>query len=362
MTQDRMRERPNALVTPYIIRWILGLTLLYLSWKLVAPFIPALTLALALAIVMHPVQCNLEKRFGSQAIATVGVIFVVIIGIMLPGIVLLSRIGHEVISGIGLLHGAADSGEVEQMLSAHPALADVFRKWNARFDVESALGQFGASVAALVSRAFSNSVWVVMQISVAVFAMFFFLRDRARFYALLVDVTPVPRKNLEQLCLRIAETIRAAIFGNVAVKLIQGALGGLMFWALDLPGPLFWGATMAVTALVPIVGTSLVWAPAAVYLIGQGHWIRAVVLIAWGSAVVSTMDNVIYPLIVGRELRLHPLAVFIAFAGGLAAFGPAGVILGPMILAAVDTAIDSLRRQGPVDSLLGSIVAASRSH
>jgi predicted PurR-regulated permease PerM len=344
MTQDRMRETANTSLTPYIIRWILGLTLLYLSWKVVAPFIPALTLALAFAIVMHPLQRNLENRFGSEAIATVCVIFVVIVGIMLPGIVLLSRIGHEVISGIGFIHGAANSGEIERILKAHPTLAQLFRIWNARVDLESALGQFGASIAAFVSRAFSNSVWVVMQISVAVFAMFFFLRDRALFYALLVDLTPTPRKNLEQLCVRIAQTIRAAIFGNIAVKLIQGALGGLMFWALGLPAPLFWGATMAVTALVPIVGTSLVWAPAAVFLIGQGHWIRAVVLIIWGSAVVSTIDNVIYPLIVGRELRLHTLAVFIAFAGGLAAFGASGVILGPMILATIDTAIDSLRR------------------
>ncbi len=352
VTQDRMRERRKTSVTPYIIRWLLGLTLLYLSWKLVAPFIPALTLALALAIVMHPVQCNLEKRFGSRPIATVCVIFVVIIGIMLPGILLLSRIGHEVISGIGLIHGAAESGEIERILRAHPTLAHIFRIWNSRVDLESALGQFGASVAALVSRAFSNSVWVVMQISVAVFAMFFFLRDRARFYTLLVDLTPMRRENLEQLCLRMAETIRAAIFGNIAVKLIQGALGGLMFWAVGLPAPLFWGVTMAVTALVPIVGTGLVWAPAALFLIGQGHWIRAVVLIAWGSAVVSTIDNVIYPLIVGRELRLHPLAVFIAFAGGLAAFGLAGVILGPMILAAMDTGIDGFRRpESFVDSL-----------
>jgi len=352
VVQDRMRERSKTFVTSYIIRWLLGLALLYLSWKLVAPFIPALTLALALAIIMHPLQGHLEKRFGSQAIATLGVIFVVIVGIMLPGIVLLSRIGHEVISGIGHIHGAAESGEIERMLRTHPTLGNLFRIWNARFQFESALGQFGASVAAIVSRALSQSVWVVMQISVAIFAIFFFLRDRARFYALLVDLTPMPRQDIEQLCLRVAETIRAAIFGNIAVKLVQGALGGLMFWALGVPAPLFWGATMAVTALVPIVGTGLVWAPAAIFLIWQGHWIQAVVLIAWGSAVVSTIDNVIYPLIVGRELRLHPLAVFIAFAGGLAAFGLAGVILGPMVLAAIDTAIDVFRRQEPlVDSL-----------
>ena len=205
---------PRHSVTSYIIRWLLGLALLYLSWKLVAPFIPALTLALALAIIMHPLQGSLEKRFGSQAIATVGVISVVIVGIMLPGIVLLSRIGHEVISGIGHIHGAAESGEIERMLRAHPTLAHIFQQWNARFEFESTLGQFGASVAALVSRMFSNSVWVVMQISVAVFAMFFFLRDRAGFYALLVDLTPMPRKDVEQLCLRIAETIRAAMFDD----------------------------------------------------------------------------------------------------------------------------------------------------
>ena len=100
------------------------------------------------------------------------VIFVVIVGIVLPGI-LLSRIGQEVISGIGLIHRAADSGELERMLRAHPALGHIFRLWNDRLKFDSALGQVGASVAALVSRAFSNSVGVVVQISVAVFATSF---------------------------------------------------------------------------------------------------------------------------------------------------------------------------------------------
>ena len=106
-----------------------------------------------------------------------------------------------------------------------------------------------------------------------------------------------------------------------------------MFWILGLPAPMFFGAAMALFAMLPIVGTSLVWGPAAIYLLIHGSWVKALVLAAWGALVVSLIDNLLYPILVAGELRIHTLGILVSVFGGLIVFGVAGVVLGPVILA-----------------------------
>ena len=106
-----------------------------------------------------------------------------------------------------------------------------------------------------------------------------------------------------------------------------------MFWILGLPAPLLFGILMSLLAMLPVVGTSLVWGPAALVLIYQGNWIKAIILVAWGGLVISLIDNFLYPFLVATELRFHTLGVLFAVFGGLVAFGLAGVVLGPVILA-----------------------------
>ena len=101
----------------------------------------------------------------------------------------------------------------------------------------------------------------------------------------------------------------ATISGTLVVSLIQGGLGGLMFLILGLPSPLLWGVAMAVMAMLPGLGTLAIWLPAVVVLAAQGHWTKAMILFGWGALVVSTIDNLLYPMLVGREGRLHTLPV-----------------------------------------------------
>jgi predicted PurR-regulated permease PerM len=122
-------------------------------------------------------------------------------------------------------------------------------------------------------------------------------------------------------------------------------LGGLMFWVLGIPGALLWGAVMALLAIVPVLGAFVVWVPAALFLVLQGNWGKALILTAWGAGVVSLIDNLLYPLLVGKRLRLHTLPVFIAIVGGILLFGSAGVILGPVTLAVTVALVDIWRRR-----------------
>jgi predicted PurR-regulated permease PerM len=144
---------------------------------------------------------------------------------------------------------------------------------------------------------------------------------------------------------RVADTIHGTIYGSLLVALIQGTMGGLMFWLVGLPSPVVWGAIMCLLAVVPNLGTFVVWTPAALMLALNGEWGRALVLTAWGAIAIGLIDNLLYPYLVGHRLRLHTLAVFFALVGGIMLLGASGVVLGPVILVITWALVDVWRRR-----------------
>ena len=143
-------------------------------------------------------------------------------------------------------------------------------------------------------------------------------------------MSPLPKAEMDQLFRRVADTVYATIYGTVAVAVVQGTLGGLIFWWLELPVPLLWGVVMGLLAIVPVLGAFSVWVPTAIFLALDGSWGKALMLTAWGGVVVGGIDNLLYPMLVGDRLRLHTVPAFISIVGGRVLFGPSGLILGPL--------------------------------
>ena len=129
----------------------------------------------------------------------------------------------------------------------------------------------------------------------------------------------------------ISDTVHATIYGTFTIAVVQGTLGGLMFWWLGLPAPLLWGIVMALLAVVPVLGAFIIWIPAAIFLVLEGSGGKALLLTLWGTIVVGGIDNLLYPIFVGRRLKMHTVLAFISLVGGLIVFGPSGLILGPVI-------------------------------
>jgi predicted PurR-regulated permease PerM len=129
------------------------------------------------------------------------------------------------------------------------------------------------------------------------------------------------------------------------VAAIQGFMGGLMFWILGLPSALFWGVVMGLIAIVHVLCTFLVWAPAAAFLALNGAWWKAAILVGWGAIAIGLIDNLLYPTMVGSQLRLHPVLVFFSVLGGIGFYGPAGVILGPLTLVVTIALVEIWRRR-----------------
>ena len=156
---------------------------------------------------------------------------------------------------------------------------------------------------------------------------------------------PLAPAELQEVYKATEDTVHATVYGTLGVALVQGTLGGLVFWWLDLPAPMLWGAVMGVLSVLPVLGAALVWAPVAGALALQGQWGDALILTAFGAIVIGLVDNLIYPLIVKDRIRLHAVPVFIAVIGGLVAFGASGVVLGPLLLAVTDALVKLWRQR-----------------
>ena len=141
---------------------------------------------------------------------------------------------------------------------------------------------------------------MVANIFLVLFVSFYLFRDGETIVAKLVNALPLERKRAEDLVAKTRTIISASVNGVLVIAALQGALGGLMFWILGLPSPLVWGVVMSVLAMLPVGGTGIIWLPAALILIFTGHWIKGVILLVFGALIISTVDNILRPRLVGR--------------------------------------------------------------
>ena len=156
---------------------------------------------------------------------------------------------------------------------------------------------------------------------------------------------PLRVDQVRRLFARIEETLKAIVYGSIAMAALQGVLSGVAFWVLGLGSPILWATVTALCALLPVIGTGFVLAPAISMLLFSGHWVKALILLAWGLIVVHPIDNVLRPYLIGDRTKLSTLFVFFAILGGLRTFGAMGVFIGPIILAATLALVSFLREE-----------------
>lgn len=175
--------------------------------------------------------------------------------------------------------------------------------------------------------------------------MFFFFRDGRALYLAFRDLLPMEAEQKDAIFARLYRTLSAVVRGMAVTAALQGLTAGLAFWILELPFALFLGLASAVASFVPIGGAALVWVPADLYFFTQGLWSRGVALLLWGTLVISLVDNVVRPMIIGRTTNISTLFLFFGILGGLQAYGPVGVFLGPALLATIVVFLRIYREQ-----------------
>lgn len=178
-----------------------------------------------------------------------------------------------------------------------------------------------------------NTLGFVVGFSVMLYLMFFLLRDGKSLTERIWRSTPLAPEHKRELAIKFTTVIRATVKGNLAVAAAQGALGGLIFWILGIQGPVLWAVVMAFLSLLPAVGAGLVWGPVAIYFLATGDTTKGLVLAAYGTLVIGFVDNMLRPLLVGKDTKMPDYIVLISTLGGMAVFGLTGFVLGPAIAA-----------------------------
>jgi predicted PurR-regulated permease PerM len=198
--------------------------------------------------------------------------------------------------------------------------------------LSGALSRLASAANNLLQGALAGLTAAAFEIALLLIMLYFFLRDGARFRAQIRRVSPLTRKQADDMMDQIARTMQGALASLLLVPLVQGALATVGYWALSVPNALLWGGLTTLIAFVPLFGTPLVWIPICVYLGVNGHVWQAVVLAVYGTLFISSIDNVIRPWMLKGSTNIHPLWSFLAILGGLITFGALGLLVGPLIL------------------------------
>jgi predicted PurR-regulated permease PerM len=307
------------------------------------PFFAAILWGVIAAILFAPINRNLLDRMPGHSNSAAGLTLLLIVAVVvLPAIVLAVALVQEAT----LFYGKVQSGEIN--------FADIFAQFRARLpDWASALlARLGitnfATVRETLSNGLANSFRSIagqlfqigqsafsffVALSVTLYLTFFLLRDGPALAARLDRTAPLRSTHRRALMQQFVIVIRATIKGSVVVAIVQGMIGGVIFWALGIPGPLLWGVLMGCFSLIPAVGTGLVWVPVALYLLATGAIVKGVVLIGCGLFIIGLVDNLLRPILVGRDTRIPDYVVLISTLGGIDMFGFNGIVIGPVIAA-----------------------------
>ncbi|MFP4036239.1 MAG: AI-2E family transporter [Desulfobacteraceae bacterium] len=308
---------------------------------LLKPFWGAIFWACMIGLIFSPLYRRLltvgRPRPNLAALATL--LACLVIGIV-PALFVIASFFQQ---GVSLYHslqsGDFDLGaRIERIQTAFPTI-ELFLE---RLDLDLSSVQARLSDAALSATGYlaqnavelgQGTLQFFISLGLMLYVAFFMLRDGEKLVGLLARALPLGDERERLLFAKFAEVARATIKGNLFVAAVQGTLGGLIFWALDIRGPLLWGVVMTLLSLIPVLGAGLIWGPVAVYLFAIGQWPQGLILTAFGAGVIGLADNVLRPLLVGRDTKLPDYIVLLSTLGGFALFGINGFVLGPLVAA-----------------------------
>lgn len=318
---------------------LIGVTVLFL-W-LLQPFFGAIFWAMAATVIFYPAQQRLRQRWGERRNlnALLTLVLCVVVAVV-PLTVIAGLLVDEALAFYQRVDsGAVDfSAYVERARDSVPVASGLIE----RFDIDlegiqerlvEGLVSISRTVATQTLTIGQNALQVVVSVVLMLYLTFFFLRDGDSLVRLLIRALPLGDARERMLFGKFAEVTRATIKGNLVVAVVQGALGGTIFAVLGITGALLWGVVMAFASMLPAVGTALVWGPVAVYFLLTGEIVSGIVLIAFGAVVIGLVDNVLRPLLVGRDTKMPDYLVLLSTLGGLALFGLNGFVIGPLIAA-----------------------------
>ncbi len=339
MAADRsFYARTFAIVTAALLAYLLYLVL--------SPLARPIAWALFIAFLLYPLHRWLTRRLRGRAAVSAALLTALTVLVVVGP---LGALGAAFAAQVAELARRAQELAVEHRPANFAALAEVPVVGPALAWVQQTTGLTLAQIqawaveaaqailkalAGLGRAAFLGALGTVIGFALMMFILFFAIRDGERMFLALRGLVPLDEREKTRLFAHLASVTRALVYGTGVTAIAQGALVGLGFAAVGLPSPVVFGVLAALAALIPLAGTPVIWVPAVITLATQDRWSAALVLLAWGGF-VTTIDNFLRPWLVSGRAEIGALTVFLGVLGGISAFGPIGIILGPLVLALV---------------------------
>ncbi|MBI5152641.1 AI-2E family transporter [Candidatus Peregrinibacteria bacterium] len=315
----------------------------YFLYEIVAPFLPVAIFAAVLTAAFFPLYSRLRNFLGGRkSISALLMCLLVIIVVVVPIVVFILFLANETLSVYGLLEQKVQSGAMDSLLQADKGflyqlkikLAPIIKLDPAY--LKSGITDVAKSISSLlVSKSadmLKNATTLVVEFIVTLFALFFFFRDGESLVQMIIHLMPLPQKYERILVKKLSATTKSIFYGIFATALAQGLMAGIGFWIAGVQNAALWGTLAGFFSMLPYIGSSIIWFPAGLILIGADHTSSGVFLLLWGLFVVSTIDNVVRVFVIRGGIKAHPLLVFFVVFGGFLAFGFPGILYGPLIL------------------------------
>jgi predicted PurR-regulated permease PerM len=337
--------------------WLMAAVILALTAYLFLPFLSAIMWAAVFSVLMYPVYARLVKRRSptmSAAISVMATLGVVVLPLCVFGFILFVQVS----STLREMNLSAPTGHrvssSDLLQKADELVAPVLSKLGSDFKIqpwfEENRKQIGQSISGPLARLAGSAGTTALNFVIALMTMFFMLRDGHRLRDPVLELVPLPREETEGLMERIVNTIRAVFVGVVLVSLIQGTLCGLAYALLGVPSPILWGIVTIISCMIPLLGAPIIYVPVSLFLFANGHWVQAVILLGIGFGIVSNIDNFLRPLFIGSKTNLPYMAIFFSLLGGVFAFGPVGIMAGPVIMTLMLSIIEIVRKTRPPEA------------
>ena len=310
---------------------------------LLAPYFGAVLWGVIAAIMFQPLTARLSRKLGGHANLAASLVLLGLVAVFVVPTILL---GISLVNEATSLYAQISSGKIDigkmihDLFAALPASARHFITQYGLTDFEKVRAEFGSSISSglqsIAGRLLSvgqGALSFIAALGVMLYLSFFLLRDGQRYGDLVCEALPLHPDTRDSLMGHFLLVVRATMRGTVVVAVVQGLLGGIIFSLLGIEGALIWGVMMGFFSLLPAVGTGIIWVPVAIYLFATGDMGKAAILLFCGVFIIGMVDNVLRPILVGRDTRMPDFVVLIATLSGLELFGLNGFVVGPVIAA-----------------------------
>jgi predicted PurR-regulated permease PerM len=325
----------------------LVLLLGYVTYLIFRPFFVPIGWAIVFAIVLYPVHNFFLKYLRVGSLSAVFILILILVITLGP----LSYVSYQLAVE---LHNMSFEHATEEIVGifSHPLIQPLVERTLSLFSITEEqfrtsvvtnLTRLGKNLLGLGGGRISDIITGAFDFVLMAFTLFFLLKDGPKFLEKLRDYMPFPENEKRQLTKQIKDVVVSTIYGGVVVALVQGLIGVTAFAVVGIRAPVLWGMAMSITSFIPIVGCALVWVPATLYLFAKGLTTQALILAAIGVFAISTVDNILRPIIIRGRMSMPLLLVFFSVFGGIQVFGLLGLVLGPLVVAVFASVVGIFR-------------------